>query len=294
MANESNKLSTTFADTPLSDHGPKWSAFWEEKYTPWDRGGPSLALLDTLTTRPDLVPPTPSPAEQEQSSRERPTALVPGCGKGHDALLLANLGYDVLALDFSPAAIAEAKENEKAIAAKLGAATEAPGEELEVYAIRHPSGADPGRVTWLSGDFFSGSWLEEWNRGRAFDLIFDYTFLCALPPAARSSWATRMAALLSPRGRLVCLEFPSGKPLSQPGPPWGLTPEIYLALLSRPGEPLEFSSSTQAGDAADVVVVPPFREDGLRRLELVKPTRTHRAGMNEDGTVRDWIHVWSH
>ncbi|GJC98138.1 thiopurine S-Methyltransferase [Colletotrichum higginsianum] len=265
MANESNKLSTTFADAPLSDHGPKWSAFWEEKYTPWDRGGPSLALLDILTTRPDLVPPTPSPAEQKQSSREKPTALVPG-----------------------------SKENEKAIAAKLEAETEAPDEDLEVYAIRHPSGAEPGCVTWLSGDFFSDSWLEEWNRGKAFDLIFDYTFLCALPPTARSSWATRMATLLSPRGRLVCLEFPSGKPLSQPGPPWGLTPEIYLALLSRPGEPLEFSSSTQAGDAADVVVVPPFREDGLRRLELVKPTRTHRAGMNEDGTVRDWIHVWSH
>ncbi|GKT60673.1 thiol methyltransferase [Colletotrichum tofieldiae] len=292
MANDPNKLSTAFADTPLSKHGQKWSAFWEEKYTPWDRGGPSVALLDLLTTRPDLVPPPPSPAEQGQSDSDRPTALVPGCGKGHDAILLAGLGYDVLALDFSPTAIAEAKDNQKAIAARLGAGTEAAEGELDAYTIRHPSGAEPGAVTWLSGDFFSDSWLAEWGREKAFDLIFDYTFLCALPLTARPLWATRMTALLAPHGRLVCLEFPSGKPLSLPGPPWGLTPEVYLALLSRPGEPLEFSSSTQAGDDTDVVIVPPFREDGLKRLELVKPARTHRAGMNEDGTVRDWIHVW--
>ncbi|KAK2012581.1 thiopurine S-methyltransferase [Colletotrichum eremochloae] len=287
MANDTDRLSKSFAGAPLSSHGQKWSAFWEEKYTPWDRGGPSLALLDLLTTRPDLVPPP-------QSNSNKPTALVPGCGKGHDALLLANLGYDVLALDFSSTAIAEAKENQSAIAARLAAGTGEAEGALDVYRVRHPNGAEPGTVTWLSGDFFSDSWLEAWGREKAFDLIFDYTFLCALPPTARPLWAARMATLLGPAGRLICLEFPSGKPLSLPGPPWGLTPEVYLALLSRPGEPLEFSSSTQAGHETDVVIVPPFRQDGLRRLELVKPARTHGAGMNEDGTVRDWIHVWSH
>ncbi|GKT49140.1 putative thioredoxin reductase [Colletotrichum spaethianum] len=283
MSDEPDKLSTAFADIPLSGHGQKWSGFWEEKYTPWDRGGPSLALLDLLTTRPDLVPPPLAPAGQEPSNNNRPTALVPGCGKGHDALLLANLGYDVLALDFSPTAIAEAKENQKAIMARLGAGAEAAEDDLNVYTIRHPNGAEPGSVTWLSGDFFADSWLEEWGREKVFDLIFDYTFLCALPPTARPLWATRMATLLSSRGRLICLETAVG-----------CNPEIYLALLSRPGDPVEFSSSTQAGDDTDVVVVPSFNEDGLKRLELVKPARTHRAGMNEDGTVRDWIHVWSH
>ncbi|KAK1838506.1 thiopurine S-methyltransferase, partial [Colletotrichum chrysophilum] len=46
----SSKLSDAFSNAPLSTHGPKWSAFWEEKFTPWDRGGPSLALQDVLTT----------------------------------------------------------------------------------------------------------------------------------------------------------------------------------------------------------------------------------------------------
>ncbi|KAL0942259.1 thiol methyltransferase [Colletotrichum truncatum] len=276
----SSKLSDTFSGSPLSTHGSKWSALWEEKYTPWDRGSPSLALFDVLTTRPDLVPPPPPPPTPSQGNISRPTALVPGCGKGHDVLLLADLGYDVLGLDFSPTAIEQAKENQK---------TEGSG----VGSVRRPDGPEPGTVTWLSGDFFSDSWLDEWGRGRTFDLIFDYTFLCALPPSARPLWATRMTSLLAPKGRLICLEFPSGKPLSAPGPPWGLTPEIYLALLAHPGAPLEFSSSTEQGDDKDVVMVPPFREDGLKRLELIKPDRTHPAGMNPDGTVCDWIHVWS-
>ncbi|KAI8256365.1 putative thiol methyltransferase 2 [Colletotrichum sp. SAR 10_98] len=271
----SSKLSDAFSNAPLSTHGPKWSAFWEEKFTPWDRGGPSLALQDVLTTRPDLVPPPPPGAPS------KPTALVPGCGKGHDALLLASLGYDVLGLDFSATAISQAVENEKAGASDASSA-------------RQPNGVGPGTVTWLSGDFFSDAWLEEWGREKTFDLVFDYTFLCALPPSARPLWATRMTSLLSPHGRLVCLEFPSGKPLSAPGPPWGLTPEIYLALLARPGDALEFSSSTEKGDPTDTVIVPPFdAAKGLRRLELIKPPRTHQAGMNEDRTVRDWIHVWS-
>ncbi|KAK1469264.1 thiopurine S-methyltransferase [Colletotrichum melonis] len=305
MATDPNKLSTAFANTPLANHGQKWSAFWEEKFTPWDRGGPSLALLDIITTRPDLIPPPPptasSPAGQQQRKH---TALVPGCGKGHDALLLANLGYDVLGLDFSPTAIAEAKENQKAVVAAAAAGDgNGDGAGPDVNSIRQPNGAEPGSVTWLSGDFFSDSWLEAWPReDKTFDLIFDYTFLCALPPTARPRWSARISSLLNPAtGRLICLEFPSGKPLSQPGPPWGLNPDIYLALLTRPGQPLEFSSSTLAGDEADVVVVPPAANEdggegtaGLKRLALVKPSRTHRAGMNEDGSVRDWIHVWSH
>lgn len=157
-----SKLSDAFSNAPLSTHGPKWSVLWEENYTPWDRGGPSVALLDVLTTRPDLVPPTPRDAPR------RPTALVPGCGKGHDVLLLAELGYEVLGLDFSPTAIARARENQRAVADAGGCSG--------VGSTRRPSAPEPGTVTWVSGDFFSDSWLEAWGRERrTFDLIFDYT-----------------------------------------------------------------------------------------------------------------------
>ncbi|KAM0287526.1 hypothetical protein ACHAQH_000480 [Verticillium albo-atrum] len=274
----SNKLSTTFAMSPLSSHGPKWSSLWEEKYTPWDRGGPSLALNDFLLSRPNLVPPVTA------YTGPRPKALVPGCGKGHDVLLLAAFGYDVVGLDFAPGAAREAIENQKSV-------LEAQQEGQAAADIYRPKEGVPstGKISWATGDFFSDEWLEQsgLSKGTTFDLIFDYTFLCALPLSARPKWAARMASLLSPDGgRLVCLEFPSGKPLTQAGPPWGLTNETYLALLARPGE-----EPTTAPDGG--INLPEPRPGGLRRLELVKPARTHKAGENEDGTVRDWLHVWT-
>ena len=97
-----------------------------------------------------------------------------------------------------------------------------------------------------------------------------------------------MASLLAPKGRLVCLEFPSGKALSEGGPPWGVSPELYEALLAAPGEGVQY------GDSGEVVDVPSPkpRDAGLHRLSLIKPPRTHKAGMNEDGSVQDFISVW--
>ena len=99
-----------------------------------------------------------------------------------------------------------------------------------------------------------------------------------------------MSQLLAPKGRLVCLEFPSGKALTDNGPPWGLNPEVYEALLAHPGEEISYN------DDGTVVDPPsPKPQDGaLHRLCLIKPTRTHPAGTREDGTVTDFISVWSH
>lgn len=115
-------------------------------------------------------------------------------------------------------------------------------------------------------------------------------FLCALQPSERPRWAKRMAQLLAPGGQLICLEFPSGKPLSQQGPPWGVWPEVYEALLANPGEPIEYTDDGNAKHSASPKQPHP---DALHRVCLVKPPRTHKAGTNEDGSVRDFISVWS-
>lgn len=112
----------------------------------------------------------------------------------------------------------------------------------------------------------------------------------------RPAWSARISSLLAPRtGRLICLEFPSGKPLSEKGPPWGVTPELYEALLGHPGETVEYAT---AEDGSVSVVVPPATalpagRVEVQRLALVKPTRTHQAGMDPDGSVRDFISIWS-
>src|SRR4051812_20681600 len=59
----------------------------------WDAGGPALAAVDLL---PPLDAPPPG------------RLILPGCGRGHDALLFAGAGFDVLGEDLAPLAVAEA------------------------------------------------------------------------------------------------------------------------------------------------------------------------------------------
>jgi SAM-dependent methyltransferase len=70
-----------------------WQARYDTADTPWDLGEPAPALLEWLKMNPG------------QGRR----ALVPGCGRGHDALALAQAGWGVVAVDFAASAIEEAR-----------------------------------------------------------------------------------------------------------------------------------------------------------------------------------------
>lgn len=75
-----------------------WQSHYERNETPWDRGGPSPALVDWL-------------AEHRMSGR----VLVPGCGHGHDLAALAGSGAgEVHGLDIAPGAVALAQERRRA------------------------------------------------------------------------------------------------------------------------------------------------------------------------------------
>ncbi|KAG4433422.1 hypothetical protein IFR05_011087, partial [Cadophora sp. M221] len=67
-----------------AEHGSKWNELWTEGFLPWDKGFPNPALADLLSQRQDLLPPPSSPQQSKQKK-----ALVPGCGKGYDVLLLS-------------------------------------------------------------------------------------------------------------------------------------------------------------------------------------------------------------
>lgn len=156
MEAPTKSLQDRFKSFDPSSQGGGWNTCWEEDWTPWDRGGHSRALYDLLKEHPGLFN---SPTE---SSNERKTALVPGCGRGHDVLLLSSLGYNVYGLDYSPKAIEEAKGN---------------AEKATTEGLYDPQSDKCGPVTWLSGDFFMDSWLKEADIGGKFDLIFDYTVI---------------------------------------------------------------------------------------------------------------------
>ncbi|KAI0470733.1 S-adenosyl-L-methionine-dependent methyltransferase [Xylariaceae sp. FL0804] len=134
------------------------------------------------------------------------------------------------------------------------------------------------RVAFACGDFLDDEWRRAEGVPEVFDLIFDYTFFCALPPSLRPAWGRRMRELLAPDGgRLVCLEFPSEKDPGEPGPPWAAPPHAYVEHLSS-------LSSTGGGGGG---------KGGLRRLAHFKPPRTHPAGA-KNGGIQDCVSVWAH
>ena len=288
----------------LQDRTPsRWNELWTTgSFLPWDRGVPNPALKDALLSHSSTIGPPLHP----DGTRKR--ALVPGCGKGYDVLLLSAAGYDAYGLEVS-GAVEAARSHARGV------------EGEEAYAVFDEK-VGPGKVEFVEGDFYSDAWekvITGDGEGGGFDLIYDYTvsfsaspsyliccaglftaqlhssvsatelttpkFLCAMPPTIRPSWSKRMSELLAQTGTLICLEFPTYKDPKTGGPPWGLTPETYEMLLPYPGEEPEY-------DDKGYVVKREGRAEnprGLRRVAHWKAERTHPIGQGND-----CVSLWQH
>ena len=121
--------------------------------------------------------------------------LIPACGSGYEIQAFAEAGHDVTAIDFSWAAVERART-------RLGQQYE--------------------RIKF--GDFFSAD-----LPGGAFDLVYERTFLCALPRRLWPDYGPRVADLLRPGGRLAGFFFFDDK---ERGPPYGLNPGELAPLLN--------------------------------------------------------------
>ena len=165
----------------FSRRDPLQSAFWDERFergfTPWDRGGVPDALRTFVA-----------------SAAKPMRTLIPGCGAAYELAFLSAAGWDATAIDFSPAAVALAKE---------------------------AVGPWAGRV--VEADFFS------WDSPGPLDLIYERAFLCALPRAMWPQLAARYAALLPPGGLLAGFFFFDD---ALKGPPFGISTEQLDELLT--------------------------------------------------------------
>lgn len=84
------------APPAFSSRDPLSPQFWDERFerafTPWERGGVSLALRRFV------------------AAAGRPlVALAPGCGTAHELALMCEAGWDATAIDFSPEAVTRAR-----------------------------------------------------------------------------------------------------------------------------------------------------------------------------------------
>lgn len=114
----------------------------------------------------------------------RSKVLVLGAGRAHDANFFASQGHIVTAIDICPEAIAKAKE---------------------LY-------PESDSLKYVCADVFA------WEAPEKFDLIWDHTFYCAIPPKMRDELVKKWLEFLKEGGKLTGIFFSMYKPS---GPPYG-------------------------------------------------------------------------
>ena len=171
-----------------------WGQAYEEGVTPWDLRGATQPLrvlaAEGLFSRLGLP--------------QTPRVALPGCGRGHDLKVFAELGMEVTGFDVTEAAVTEARR---------------------LLSLNRVSADVRCRDVLGLVPEFEG----------AFDLVYDYTFFCALKPQLRAAYARTLGAILRPEALLLILAFPM-MPRRDPlqGPPFRVL-ETDLVRIFTPG-----------------------------------------------------------
>lgn len=149
----------------MSRFGSNPRAFFNSVYRqtpPWDVGGPQPALMELLAAYPPQDP-----------------ILDVGCGSGDLAIYLAQLGHEVVGVDFVEAAIAQAREKTSALPSQIGS-----------------------RLDFLVADALRPSLLN-----RQFGAVVDSGFLHLLEPHEADPFIDDLRRALLPGSRYYVLAF---------------------------------------------------------------------------------------
>lgn len=145
--------------------------YWNHRYanqqTGWDRGEINSALTRWL----------------ERGQLNPCSILIPGCGRGHEAVELAGRGFQVTAVDLAEEPLKELKRQ-----------------------LDH-NGVD---ANVIQGNVFQLSSMQQ------FDAVYDQTCLCAISPTLRDQYERKLYDWLRVDGKLFILfvqtENTSGEP----------------------------------------------------------------------------------
>ena len=140
--------------------------------------------------------------------------LVPGCGRGHEVIYLAENGFEVTAVDYSSGAVNHLKSTVQERILKC-----------EV----------------LQMDFFE---IDSAHNG-TYDLLIEQTFFCAISPEQRPSYVSTVARVLKRGGMLTGLFYNTGK---DGGPPFNTTREDIQEYFS---DSFEIRQLSKAEDSAE-------------------------------------------
>jgi thiopurine S-methyltransferase len=188
-------LQTSASQIKPPEQRPEHPDFWCKRFgegtTPWDAGKVPAAFSDYIARQPAPF-----------------NTLIPGCGSAWEAAHLAKLGWPVTALDFSPVAVAKARE-------VLGNTA----------------------IDLVCADFFT------FAPARPVELIYERAFLCALPRKQWADWGKYVAELLPSGGRLAGFFFLCDQPK---GPPFGILQAQLDDLLLANFECIEDTDATDS------------------------------------------------
>lgn len=175
--------------------------FWEARYQAgtdrWDLGQPAPPFVKFLQS-----------AEAPRPGR----MAVLGSGRGHDALLFAAHGFDILGFDFAPSAI-------------TASTVEAIAQGLSAQFLQRD-------IFELTTEFAD-----------QFDYVLEHTCFCAIQPVQRAAYVKMVRSILRPSGELIALFWAHER---SGGPPFGVTlAEIDHHFLSD-FEVLKFDLATNS------------------------------------------------
>ena len=190
---------------------------WDQRYREgsdrWELGRPAPPLEAFLRSSDSRTPQPPG------------RVLVPGCGRGHEAALLADLGYEVIGLDFS-------------------------GEAIQRAQALH--GSDRAQLRWLQADLFDGGALAAAGiTTGSLQGVLEHTCFCAILPAQREAYLDTVARLLAPDGWLLGLFWCHPRP---DGPPWGSDPALLAEQLAAAGFRQELWEPAQGSEQGSALV----------------------------------------
>lgn len=163
-----------------------WEERWKDGDTPWDKGAPAPPLVDLLAEKPEYF---------------KGEVIVPGCGRGHDALAIARAGFPAIGLDISSTALKCARELD-----------------------------EKKRVKYLVANFLTAM-REDYPKVRT---IFEHTCFCAIQPSDRESYRNACMRLLPAGGLWVAIIFLTPREEDDPtiGPPFQSKVEEIEELFS--------------------------------------------------------------
>ncbi|SVB64197.1 uncharacterized protein METZ01_LOCUS217051, partial [marine metagenome] len=152
--------------------------FWEDIYLEDDAGwdlGESTLVFDKIS---DALP--------------LGKVCIIGCGRGYDAVMFAQKGFEVTAIDFAPSAISTLQSLASGAGVMINIV------ETDIFLLTSQFSCE-------------------------FDYVIEQTCFCAINPSRREEYEQLVKTIIKPNGKLIGLWFPLDKPMDDGGPPWGTT-----------------------------------------------------------------------